>query len=226
MEPNNLANKSSNFSFLIHSLLFIIIFIMGGSLVLLYKQVSDLSARQVQTQIIEKTQTVNTTTPVDDQYIKNLVSQTLTSLLPTPTATPQKVTNITTTTIKTTSSPRTSYIPMGSTTTTTATDWVDVPDSATYIDLKNDFGANAYVTFEANLKVANANGQAYVRLYDATNNISVNDSELSTVNNDNFQQVVSSKLNLWNGKNLYKVQIKSLNGLEITYSGGKIKITY
>jgi hypothetical protein len=120
----------------------------------------------------------------------------------------------------------TSYISMGSTTTTTSMDWVDVPDSKVYIDLLNDFKEDAYVTFEASLKVAHANGQAFVRLFDETHGITVIGTELSTENNSSYKQVFSGRLALWRGNNLYKIQIKSLNSFEITYSGGKIKIVY
>jgi hypothetical protein len=66
----------------------------------------------------------------------------------------------------------------------------------------------------------------FARLYDSTNKIAVSGSELTTINNVSYQHVSSPQLALWRGRNLYKVQVKSLNGFEITYSGGKIKITY
>lgn len=122
--------------------------------------------------------------------------------------------------------PSASYITMGSTSTTTSTDWIDVPGSGVYIDLAHDYSLSAYVTFTATLKVAHGNGQAFVRLYDATNNIAVTGSELTTTNNATETQVTSGRLNLWSGNNLYKVQIKSLNSFEITYTNGKLKISY
>lgn len=128
--------------------------------------------------------------------------------------------------VSTNTGSRTSYIPMGSTSTANSTGWVDVTDSDVYIDLVNDFDKNAYVTFETSLKVANANGQAFARLKDVTHGIAVDGSEISTTNNADFIRVSSSKLNLWSGKNLYRVQLKSLNGFEITYSNGKIKLVY
>jgi hypothetical protein len=124
------------------------------------------------------------------------------------------------------SSPQTSFVPMGSSTTTTSTDWIDVPGSEVYIDLANDYKTDAYITFSASLKVAHGNGQAYARLYDATNKIAVIGSELTTINNATATQVTSGKLNFWSGNNLYKVQIKSLNSFEVTYASGKIKIVY
>lgn len=120
----------------------------------------------------------------------------------------------------------TDYVPMGATHTTTSKDWSTIDDTAVYIDLINDYSSDATVSWEASLKVAHANGQAFARLYDATNNIAVDFSELTTKDNDSFERVSSGNLPFWRGRNLYKVQIKSLNGFEVTYSGGKIKIRY
>jgi len=118
----------------------------------------------------------------------------------------------------------TDFISLGSTATTTDTDWKTIDDTAVYIDLVNDYSADAYVTWEASLKVAHANGQAFARLWDDTNKIGVSGSEISTINNSDYVQKVSTNLALWRGRNLYKVQIKSLNGFLVTYSGGRIKI--
>ncbi len=124
-----------------------------------------------------------------------------------------------------TESQGTDYISMGTSDTTTSTDWVDVEASAVYIDLENDYGADANVSWEASLKVAHGNGKAFARLYDDTNKIAVDFSELTTENNVEFTQKTTGNLPFWKGRNLYKVQIKSLNSFEVTYSGGKIKVS-
>ena len=121
---------------------------------------------------------------------------------------------------------KTTYIPMGSSTIVTSTDWVDVPDSGVYIDLERDYGKSAKVSWEASLKVAHGNGKAFARLYDDTNKIAVDYSEITSENNVNYKQVSSGNLPFWRGRNLYKVQLKSLNSFEITYGGGKIKVSY
>lgn len=133
-------------------------------------------------------------------------------------------TKVVTTTIA--SSPKTDYISMGTTYTTTSTGWVTIEDTATYVDLLNDYGKNAKVSWETSLKVAHGNGQAFARLWDDTNKIGVDFSELSTTNNSDYKVVSSGNLSFWRGRNLYKVQIKSLNSFEVTYSGGKIKVSY
>lgn len=120
----------------------------------------------------------------------------------------------------------TDYITLGSTYSTTSTTWLDVPDAQVYVDLANDYVSDAYVTWEASLKVAHGNGKAFARLYDSTHNIAVDGSEISTENNADFLYVKSGSLPFWRGNNLYKVQIKSLQGFEVFISNAKIKITY
>jgi hypothetical protein len=127
---------------------------------------------------------------------------------------------------QTSPSKQTSYITMGDNYTTTSTDWKSIPGSDVYIDLANDYSPDAQVSWSASLKVAHGNGQAFARLYDATNNIAVIGSEITTINNADYQQVTSAGLALWRGKNLYRVQVKSLNSFEIGFSGGKLKIVY
>ena len=124
------------------------------------------------------------------------------------------------------SSPKTTYISLGSTHTTTSTDWINIDDTKVYIDLEKDYGKSAKVSWEASLKVAHGNGKVFVRLYDDTNKIAVDFSEISTENNSTFKQVSTGNLPFWRGRNLYVVQIKSLNSFEVTYSGGRIKISY
>lgn len=76
------------------------------------------------------------------------------------------------------------------------------------------------------MKVAHGNGQAYARLFDVTHGIAVAGSEISTTNNSSYLRVNSGNLGLWAGRNVYRVQLKSLNSFEITYTGGRIRITH
>lgn len=133
---------------------------------------------------------------------------------------------VVTTAATSSTSPRTAYISMGTTHTTTSTAWVTIEDTAVYIDLENDYGKTAKVSWEVSLKVANGNGKAFARLWDDTNKIGVDFSELTTTDNASYKQVSTGNLPFWRGRNLYKVQIKSLNSFEITLSGGKIKVSY
>lgn len=117
------------------------------------------------------------------------------------------------------------YISLGDNYSTTSTSWVDVPGSAVYINVEVDYGSGAKVSWESSIKVAHPNGKVFVRLFDDTNKIAVDYSEISSEEN-NYEQVSSGYLPFWKGRNLYKVQIKSLNGFEAFYTGGKIKIAY
>ena len=140
--------------------------------------------------------------------------------------TPTMIKTSTTTVAQTTQKGGTTYIPMGTTYESTSTDWYTIDDTATYIDLINDYGKTASVSWEASLKVAHGNGQAYVRLWDDTNKIAVDGSVLTTENNSEYKLVTTGVLPFWKGRNLYKVQIRSLNSFAVSYTGGKIRISY
>lgn len=148
---------------------------------------------------------------------------------PTAEATPTPVATAATTNISAviqpTSAPNktTTYIPFSSSYSTMSTDWVDVTGDQAYIDLKNNYSADAYVTFEATIKATS--GVAYARLFDSTHGIAVDGSEISTTSNA-FTLVSSGKLNLWSGNNLYKVQIKSLDSSNVGFDSGRIKLVY
>jgi len=122
-------------------------------------------------------------------------------------------------------SKKTAYIPLSGPITTTSTGWVDAAGTDVYIDLANDYGKSTYVSWEGFLSIANGNGTAFARLYDATHGIAVNGSEISTTNGTSTQ-VTSGSLNLWAGRNLYRVQLKSLNSFVVTFTSGRIKINY
>lgn len=120
---------------------------------------------------------------------------------------------------------QTTYIPLSGPITTTSMDWVDAAGTDVYIDLVNDYGKNTWVSWEAFLKIADGNGQAFARLYDATHGIAVNGSEVS-VTKGVSTQVISGELKFWAGRNLYRVQLKSLNSFVATLESGRIKINY
>lgn len=153
------------------------------------------------------------------KLIEDKISQAISTISATNTSTPKS------TVISKTES-KTAYIPLAGPITSTSTGWVDVVGTDVYIDLLNDYGKSTYVSWEAFLKVANGNGQAFARLYDATHGIGVDGSEISVTNVASSTQVSSGKLSLWAGRNLYRVQIKSLNSFEVTFGSGRIKITY
>ncbi len=119
---------------------------------------------------------------------------------------------------------KTTYVPFSGGFSTTSTDWVEVSGAQAYVDLKNNYSANAYVTFEAVIK-APGGGAAYARLFDSTHGIAVDGSEVSTTSSSSTL-VSSGKLNLWSGNNLYVVQVKSLNSSNVNFDSGRIKLVY
>ena len=120
---------------------------------------------------------------------------------------------------------QTTYIPISGPITTTSTSWVDAPGTDVYIDLVNDYGKDTWVTWQAFLSIANGNGTAYARLFDVTHGTAVDGSEIS-VTSGASTEATSGRLNLWAGRNLYRVQLKSLNSFVVTFASGRIKINY
>lgn len=130
--------------------------------------------------------------------------------------------SITTLPTKTTS---VSYIPISAIYSTTAMTWTDVPGSGVYIDTYSDYGSSAVVRFEVSLKTNQGNGRAYARIWDDTNKVSPNNSEIYTESGD-FQTQITQPISMWKGNNLYKIQIKSLNGSEAYVNSAKLKIIH
>lgn len=115
------------------------------------------------------------------------------------------------------------YIPLGGNGSTTNRDWTDIKAAEVHLDL-GDYSSIKEVTWEAFLKVKDGNGQVLARLLDVTHSIGVPGSEIST-NTEVSTQARSNSLTIWSGRNLYRVQIKSLTGYEATIDSGRIKVT-
>lgn len=120
---------------------------------------------------------------------------------------------------------QTVYIPLNGSFLTTSTDWVDIKTSDVYIDLKNDYSETATPLWEATLKIEQGNGVVFARLFDVTHAIAVSGSEISA-NSPTFTLVSSGNLSFWAGRNLYRVQIKSLTSLPAYIESARIKVVY
>lgn len=118
---------------------------------------------------------------------------------------------------------KTSSVALGSVFSTTNTDWTDIPGSV-YIDPAG-YGTSQSFSWEASIKIGNGNGEGWVRLYDATNNIAVSGSELSTASST-YTNVASGNIPLWAGNNLYKAQIKSTTSQPVGFASGIVKVMY
>lgn len=199
------------------TLVLLCLFVLSAMLLLLYRRVNQ-EDKPLPPQILKEIQKVD----VCGTECKKEIAKEVAKLVPTPAAI-KKETKLP---VPAATQSRTAYIPLAGPITSTSTNWVDTAGTDVYIDLAGDYGQKAKVSWEASLSVAHGNGQAYARLFDVTHGIGVSGSEISTTNNAASQLVASGDLNLWAGRNLYRVQIKSLNSFEVTFGNGRIKIVY
>ncbi|KKU02623.1 MAG: hypothetical protein UX52_C0011G0019 [Candidatus Amesbacteria bacterium GW2011_GWA1_46_35] len=116
----------------------------------------------------------------------------------------------------------TTYVTLAGSGSTTATDWVNVSGSDFYFS-PEDYPGLVSVYFEANMKLLTGSGRAYVRLFDVTHGIGVQGSEASTQAGTDMV-VESGQVSFWAGKNLIRVQIKSLTTESTVYNSGRLRI--
>jgi len=100
--------------------------------------------------------------------------------------------------------------------------WENLAGTDIYFD-KADYPGLTEVYFEANVNLVNGNGTAYIRLYDATHGIGVDGSEIRS-QSQTAAIVTSGKVNFWQGKNLIRVQAKTLTADTAVYSYGRLRI--
>lgn len=115
------------------------------------------------------------------------------------------------------------YVPISGSGSTTNNDWTSISGTDFYLD-KADYKGFIEMSFEGNLKLFNGNGMAYMRLFDVTHGIAVQGSDAQT-SSQTSTPVNSGAINLWSGKNLYRVQLKTLTADTVVFDGGKLKIT-
>jgi hypothetical protein len=206
---------------------FVSIITLSLTLYFLFKKVDNLSGQitSPNTQISEST-FIPESSPTPTDYCgsecKKQISQTVSSAIST-------LSGLTKTVIQNVPVPaptqtRTTYIPLGGPITTTSLTWVDAAGTDVYIDLATDYGKSAKISWDANMSVVS--GQIFARLYDVTHNITVEGSEISITEKNNLTNVGSANFTIWSGRNLYRVQIRSLNSSVVTFGSGRIKIVY
>lgn len=120
------------------------------------------------------------------------------------------------------SQPQIIYVPLGGGGSTTNQNWADIANAEVWLNI-GDYTNVDKIYFEGFIKVKHGVGKAYARLYDVTHGIGVQGSEIETTS-ENYTLVESGSLSLWQGKNLYRVQIKSLTGYEAYFDSGRIRI--
>ena len=193
----------------------VIVFVLGYGLA--QKFLGGISPSIITNNIVQKTGCDDECRKQIQEEVQRVIAQTKPTPSPKPAATavPASV-----------SQNHTQFISLDNTFATMNTDWVDVPGTDVTFDIARDYSRGAGVLWQASLKVADSNGQAFARLFDTTHGIGVSGSEISTTNNYEYRTAYSGNLNLWSGNINYRVQIKSLNSFEVGYTGGKIKIQY
>lgn len=100
--------------------------------------------------------------------------------------------------------------------------WENISGTEFYFD-KSDYPGLIEIYFEANMNLLNGNGKAFVRLYDAAHSIGVDGSEVVSTG-QSAGIYTSGKLNFWAGKNLIRVQAKTLTADTAVYNYGRLKI--
>ncbi|MFZ5366197.1 MAG: hypothetical protein ACOZBZ_02790 [Patescibacteria group bacterium] len=161
-------------------------------------------------------------TPQCKTYIEEEVSKAV-SGLPTPSTVKEKIVQSTPTPSGATGA-KVVYIPIISSASTVKMDWTDIASSDFYFDLSDYPGAKT-VRWEASLKSLHGSGKIYARLYDVTNKRAIDYSDLETIS-DSFTLVRSSDLTIWRGNNLYRVQMKSINGTEAFLEQAKLRVIF
>lgn len=206
---------------------FVSIIALCLTLYFLYKKVDNLSG-QISSQNMQIAEPpVNLeSSPTPSDYCgtqcQSQIDKIVSSAISTLSGKPQTV--VKTQTVSAPLSNKTTYIPLSGPITTTSMTWVDATGTDVYIDLANDYGKDAKISWDANLSVIS--GQIFARLYDVTHNIAVNGSEISVTDKNNLTNIGSANFSLWNGRNLYRVQLKSLNSSVVTFGSGRIKVVY
>ena len=116
-----------------------------------------------------------------------------------------------------------SYVPVPGSGQTMSNDWANLPSTEFYFNLA-DYPGLQSIYFETNIRLLNGNGVSYVRLFDVTHGIGVQGSGAST-SNQVSSPVESGQVSFWQGKNLIRVQAKSLTADTAIFDSGRLKIT-
>ncbi len=115
------------------------------------------------------------------------------------------------------------YVPFGSGS-GSSSDWTDVPGLQASID-SSSYGTIKNVVFEASLHIPTGNQTVSVRLYNATDNHPVWNSEVNFNGNTSSVLSVSSSVSLDSGNKLYKVQMKTQLQFQAILDQSRLHIT-
>lgn len=116
-----------------------------------------------------------------------------------------------------------SYIPIPGSGSVLNIQWTDIPGTEFSINT-DDYPDLVDARFEANMKLLNGNGKAFLRLFDTTVGIEVWGSQIET-GSQNFTFVTSGEIYIRPGNHFYKIQAKSLTADTTVLNSARIKIT-
>jgi hypothetical protein len=114
------------------------------------------------------------------------------------------------------------YIPIPGNGETLSNSWVNINGTSFYFNTP-DYPSLKEAYFEANLKLLNGNGVAYLRLFDMTAGVEVWGSEINT-STQQFSFVSSGKLTLRSGNHQYQIQLKSLTADTAIFNSARLKL--
>lgn len=168
------------------------------------------------------TQGVCPTVCVDE--FNRLLSKSLATISASPKVTEEIIQPTAKPTVPTQQRAKTAYVPLLSSGSSAKMEWESYVPSDFYFDL-SDYPDAKSVQFIAYLKPTDGSGKAFARLYDTSNKRAVDYSDLQSTSGT-YELVVSSPLVIWRGNNLYRIQLKSLNGSVAAIQDAKLRINY
>jgi hypothetical protein len=115
------------------------------------------------------------------------------------------------------------YIPLGTGGSSGDQNWLSIPTYQVTLD-PGDYPGLTSVVLEVNMRLNQASGTGYARLYNSTDNYAVS-SEVSTAS-DKYGWFTSATFTLSSGKKTYVLQLKSSTGTEISVQNARIKISF
>jgi len=115
-----------------------------------------------------------------------------------------------------------SYVPIPGDGSVLSSTWTDVSGTDFSFDPK-DFAGFVEARLNANLRLFNGNGTAYLRLFDVTAGIEVWGSEIKATG-QNFTFLTSSKLQLRPGNRQYRIQLKSETADTAVFNSGQLRL--
>ncbi len=139
-----------------------------------------------------------------------------------PSSTPTTITKTVYQTTPKTKTRSVTYVPIPGTGSTVNNVWTNLTGTDFYFNTA-DYPGLVEVYLEANVRLINGNGLAYFQLADITHGTGVQGSDLQT-SAQTSTSVSSGKISFWAGKNLIRVQAKSLTADTAVFDGGRLKV--